>query len=180
VSKSLAGFALKLAGARTSWRQVVKAAIPYLMERGDAEEGAITDAEDDRSAWDACLKEIRAEKGGELDLDEVVQGLALRSKEPPRDPAAVTLMTVHASKGLEFDTVYVVGVAEEVLPSWQSTKKGDRSSEMEEERRNCFVAITRTRGKVILSRAQRYRGYLKAPSRFFAEMQIDPGALQAT
>jgi len=169
--------ALLLAKSRSGWRPIIRALIPLLVDSARAEDGAISDADDDRAAWDACMKEIRSEKGSDLDLDEVIQGLALRSKEPPRDPEAVTLLTVHASKGLEFDLVYVVGMAEEMLPSWQSVKKGDASAEMEEERRNCFVAITRTRERVVLTRSLRYRNWAKPPSRFFAEMQIDPGPL---
>jgi DNA helicase-2/ATP-dependent DNA helicase PcrA len=166
----LGQFALKLAEARPLWRQVVKDAIPILVGSATAGEGVVSDADDDKAAWDVCMKEIRAEKGGDIGLDDVIQGLALRSKEPPRDPAAVTLLTIHASKGLEFDVVYVLGLAESVMPSWQSVNKGDASAEMEEERRNCFVAITRTRERLTLSRAKRYRGWSKAPSRFLAEM----------
>ncbi len=172
--RDLGAQALALAKSRAGWKAVVRTVVPLLVTSAAAAEGAISDADDDRSAWDACMKEIRAEKGGELDLDEVIQGLALRSKEPPRDPTAVTLLTVHASKGLEFDTVFVVGLAEDVLPSWQSVKKGETSAEMEEERRNCFVAITRTRHKVIISRATTYRNWSKAPSRFLAEMGLGP------
>jgi DNA helicase-2/ATP-dependent DNA helicase PcrA len=68
--------------------------------------------------------------------------------------------------------VYVIGLAEDVMPSFQSRQKGDRSPEMEEERRNCFVAITRTKESLILSRAERYRGWVKRPSRFLIEMQL--------
>lgn len=155
----------------------IKAAVTQRRDRFISPEfnwlqGIVSDAADDRAAWEVCLREIRAEKGSDLDLDEVIQGLALRSKEPPRDPEAVTLMTVHASKGLEFDSVYVVGLAESVMPSWQSVKQGDNSAEMEEERRNCFVAITRTREHLTLSYATNYRGWSKAPSRFLAEMDL--------
>jgi DNA helicase II / ATP-dependent DNA helicase PcrA len=170
LAATLGEFAVKLAESRASWRQVVKTSIPLLVQSATAGEGAVSDAADDKAAWDVCMKEIRAEKGGDVELDEVIQGLALRSKEPPRDPAAVTLLTVHASKGLEFDIVYVAGLAESVMPSWQSVNKGDASAEMEEERRNCFVAITRTRERLILSRANVYRGWSKKASRFLAEM----------
>ncbi len=170
LAEELGAFARHLARERVAWRRVVKAAIPLLVETAGEGEGTISDAADDKAAWDACVKEIRAEKGGEIELDELIQGLALRSKEPPRDPLAVTLLTVHASKGLEFDIVYVAGLAESMMPSWQGVKKGDASAEMEEERRNCFVAITRTRERLILSRALSYRGWKKGPSRFLAEM----------
>jgi DNA helicase-2/ATP-dependent DNA helicase PcrA len=81
-------------------------------------------------------------------------------------------MTIHGSKGKEFDHVYLIGLAEDVLPSFQSLKAGSESAEMEEERRNCFVAITRTRECLCLSWADRYRGYSKQPSRFLSEMEL--------
>jgi DNA helicase-2/ATP-dependent DNA helicase PcrA len=96
------------------------------------------------------------EKGGDVDLDEFLQGLALRSKEPPAYPDAVNLLTIYASKGLEFDYIWLVGLAESVLPSWQSLQPNARPAELEEERRNCFVAITRTKKTLVLSRAGQY------------------------
>jgi len=115
------------------------------------------------------VKAIRAEKGSQPDLDELLQGIALRPKEPPPDPNAVRLLTVHGAKGLEFDYVWVVGMAEAVLPSWQSLKPDAKPAELEEERRNCFVAITRTKKQLVLSYAKQYRGWRRQPSRFLAE-----------
>ncbi|MCI0414913.1 ATP-dependent helicase, partial [bacterium] len=135
-----------------------------------SEDGIASDAEEDLAAWDSCLREIRSERGGEPDLQELVQGMSLRSKEPPKDPNSVVLMTVHAAKGLEFDFVYVIGLAESIMPSWQSIQKGSTSPEMEEERRNCFVAITRTREHLTLSWAEKYGSWKKQPSRFLKEM----------
>lgn len=172
LAQSLGDFASELAETRSAWRQVVKAAVPLLVGSANISEGVISDADDDKAAWDVCMREILAENGPGADLDQVIQGLALRSKEPPRDPGAVTLSTIHAAKGLEFDVVYVVGLAESVMPSWQSVSKGDASVEMEEERRNCFVAITRTKEKLILSYANSYRNWNKKPSRFLAEMAL--------
>ena len=80
----------------------------------------------------------------------------------------LTLMTIHGAKGKEFD--FVIGLAEDIMPSFQSLKKGDTSPEMEEERRNCFVAITRAKECLILSHAEQYRGWRKRPSRFLVEM----------
>jgi len=101
-----------------------------------------------------------------------MQQLQLRSKEPSPKPDTVTLMTVHGAKGREFDFVYVIGLAEDIMPSFQSRQKGDSSPEMEEERRNCFVAIMRARESLVLSRAGIYRGYPKRPSRFLVEMGL--------
>jgi DNA helicase-2/ATP-dependent DNA helicase PcrA len=66
----------------------------------------------------------------------------------------------------------VVGLAESLLPSWQSIEKGDVSPEMEEERRNCFVAITRTKKTLHLSWADKYGTWRKNPSRFLNEMGL--------
>ena len=96
----------------------------------------------------------------------------MHSKETPIPLGTVTLMTIHGAKGKEFDHVYLVGLVEDELPSFQSKKKGDESPEMEEERRNCFVAITRTIKTLTLSYAKEYRGYFKEPSRFLEEMEL--------
>jgi DNA helicase II / ATP-dependent DNA helicase PcrA len=149
-----------------------KDALLWLPETAGAADGVVTDAAEDKAAWETAARAIRAEKGGEVDLAELLQGLALRPKEPPPDPTAVTLSTIHSAKGLEFDHVWLVGMAETVLPSWQSLQKNARPSEMEEERRNCFVAITRTRHTLVLSRATQYRGWRKEPSRFLVEMGL--------
>lgn len=82
-------------------------------------------------------------------------------------------MTVHAAKGLEFDYVILMGLAESILPSWQSLEANAKPAELEEERRNCFVAITRTRKTLVVSRAESYNGYSKGPSRFIAEMGLE-------
>ena len=172
VAQNLGELVARLANSRSEWRQVVKDAIPLLLETEAVSEGGVGDAVDDQKAWDSCMKEIRAELGASAELSEVVQGLALRSKEPPKDPNTVSLLTVHGSKGLEFQTVYLLGLAEGVMPSWQSLKKGDVSPEMEEERRNCFVAITRTEERLILTVARKYKGWSKEYSRFLDEMSI--------
>ena len=62
----------------------------------------------------------------------------------------VVLMTVHASKGLEFDTVFLIGMEEGVFPGKQADFDND---ELEEERRLCYVGVTRARKKLFLSNA---------------------------
>jgi DNA helicase II / ATP-dependent DNA helicase PcrA len=52
---------------------------------------------------------------------------------------------------MEFDHVYLIGLVEDQLPSWAAIKKGDKSREMQEERRKCFVAITRTQETLTLT-----------------------------
>ena len=89
----------------------------------------------------------------------------------------ITVMTIHAAKGLEFAYVYIVGMEEELFPSQMMLES---RADLEEERRLFYVAVTRAQQKICLSYAlSRYRfGRLKhcEPSRFLAE--IDPAYLQ--
>lgn len=172
LAQKLGSLVQRLAQSRDIWKQVIQEAIPLLLESARVGDGAISDADEDHIAWNISRKEIRSEVGHDPDLPELVQGIALRSKEPPREPNTVALMTIHSSKGLEFEIVYVIGLAEGEMPSWQSCKKGNTSREMEEERRNCFVAITRTQEKLNLSVAKNYRNWDKEPSRFLREMSL--------
>lgn len=130
------------------------------------------DLVEDLAAWREIASDIRRHFGTSISLDEFLQQLQLRSKAPSPQAHTVTLMTVHGAKGREFDNVYLIGLAEDMLPSFQSRQKGDNSPEMEEERRNCFVAITRAKECLILSRANSYRGWSKQPSRFLVEMGL--------
>ncbi len=127
------------------------------------------DLQEDLGAWDElCRKvDIPPTFGS---LGQFLQGFDLRSKEPIPKLGAVSLATIHGAKGLEFDTVYLMGLAEEVLPSWHSIQNTNGKAALEEERRACFVAITQTKERLVLSRAQQYNGYTKAPSRFLNEM----------
>jgi DNA helicase-2/ATP-dependent DNA helicase PcrA len=131
--------------------------------------------EEEQMVWEEVMREIKRISGEELTLEVFLQELQMRSKEPIIKPNAVLLMTIHGAKGKEFDHVYLVGLVDDELPSFQSKKKGDRSLEMEEERRNCFVAITRTIRTLTLSYAKKYRGWFKEPSRFLFEMGLLKG-----
>jgi DNA helicase-2/ATP-dependent DNA helicase PcrA len=86
------------------------------------------------------------------------------------DADAITLMTVHAAKGLEFDTVFVTGLEEEVFPHFNSKEQ----EAVEEERRLMYVAVTRGKQRVFLSLAksrQRFgRTSMNPPSRFLREI----------
>ena len=90
------------------------------------------------------------------------------------DTPKVTLMTVHAAKGLEFDTVFIVGMEEQLFPSMMAY---DSPRQMEEERRLLYVAITRAEKRCLLSYAKSRFRYGKVeygmPSRFLKD--IDRG-----
>ncbi len=127
---------------------------------------------EDCAAWNELKTNIAHTIDRDAGLDQFLQQLDLRSKEPSPPAGSVRLMTIHAAKGTEADYVYVIGMAEDNIPSFQSIKKGNLSAEMEEERRNCFVAITRTREQLTLSTARQYRNWQKKPSRFLNEMGL--------
>ncbi len=108
-------------------------------------------------------------------LESFLQEVALyTTSDADTDPDAVTLMTIHMSKGLEFSHVYIVGIEEDLFPSQLMLSSRE---DLEEERRLFYVAITRAKKKLFLSYAlQRYRfGQLKPcePSRFLEEISHD-------
>ncbi len=89
------------------------------------------------------------------------------------DAAGVTLMTLHSAKGLEFPAVFLTGMEEGVFPHSRSM---DDSEELEEERRLCYVGITRAEQRLWLSYAlhRRIQGYgLGEPSRFLLEIPTE-------
>jgi DNA helicase-2/ATP-dependent DNA helicase PcrA len=127
----------------------------------------------ERAVWQSIMYEIGGEEDAySLSLGQFLQELALANKTPDAPSNSVRCLTIHSSKGLEFLHVYLVGMSEDQLPSFQSKKAGDDSREMQEERRNCFVAITRTIETLTLSYGERYNGWRKAPSRFLYEMGL--------
>ena len=131
------------------------------------------DTADEVKTWENLHDEIRREYNqGSLTLNAYLQQMDLTSKTPRPGPNAVRCMTMHGAKGLEFKHVYLIGMAQEILPSYYALQNGERSKEVEEERRNCFVAITRAEETLTLTRSAQYYGYLKAPSQFLAEMGI--------
>ena len=128
--------------------------------------------EEERLVWEELMREITESLGTVITLEAFLQELQMHSKESPLKPNTVVLMTIHGAKGREFDYVYLIGLVDDELPSFQSKQKGDNSPEMEEERRNCFVAITRTKKSLTLSFAKSYREWHKEPSRFLFEMGL--------
>jgi DNA helicase-2/ATP-dependent DNA helicase PcrA len=159
------------------YAQFIQLALAYFdaEERAGQNDGNEQYAEyaTERAVWQGILREVGGEDDAySLSLGQFLQELALANKTPEAPSNAVRCLTVHSSKGLEFQHVYLVGMAEDQLPSYQSKKAGDDSREMQEERRNCFVAITRTIETLTMSYGQKYNGWRKQPSRFLFEMGL--------
>ncbi len=102
----------------------------------------------------------------------LVQDQHLADIAPLKSTQGVAMMSLHSAKGLEFPVVFIVGVEEGLLPHSRSMHDPDQ---LEEERRLCYVGITRAQKKLYLSYAQRRwqygRGYDSLPSRFLREIK---------
>ena len=92
------------------------------------------------------------------------------------DSGAVTLMTLHAAKGLEFPDVYVIGVEQNLIPHERSIRENDKQS-LEEERRLLFVGITRAQERLVLTHTERRemhgRTLSTIPSDFLQELLVE-------
>ncbi len=114
----------------------------------------------------------REAEGTPATLEAFLDSVSLVADTDELDPeaAGVTLMTLHSAKGLEFPVVFLTGLEEGVFP--HSRSMGDRE-ELEEERRLCYVGLTRARARLFLSHAlhRRIQGYgVGEPSRFLLEI----------
>jgi DNA helicase-2/ATP-dependent DNA helicase PcrA len=154
--------------------------------------GALVDAVIEKAGYEALIdeepspvREDRLQNLKELRMAatdyEEREGLGLREfldrtflladADSIRDDAPVLLMSLHAAKGLEFDTVFLVGMEEGLIPHLRAVHD---PGQMEEERRLCYVGMTRARNRLILTRA-RERSYfgdrrVTLPSRFLSEI----------
>jgi len=120
------------------------------------------------------LKKASAEQT--YPLDEFISMTTLLTSQDQNDDRddAITLMTMHSAKGLEYDNVFILGLEENMLPHFQSI---DTPDELEEERRLCYVAVTRARKELYMSAASNRGSYGSTTpqelSRFFYEMPAE-------
>ena len=112
---------------------------------------------------------------GNVNLIDFLEEISLvaDASDHQEDANSITLMTIHSAKGLEFKVVFLVGMEENIMPHSMSMQE---SGGLEEERRLCYVAITRTKELLYITNAKRRMLFgnttVNAPSRFITE--IDP------
>jgi DNA helicase-2/ATP-dependent DNA helicase PcrA len=132
----------------------------------------------DRSAESAGRLENLAELARAMEEYETLQAFLehvslVMDNDEARQGERVTIMTIHAAKGLEFDIVYLPGWEEGVFPSQRALDEGGLAA-LEEERRLAYVAITRARRRATILHAANRRIYgqwtSSIPSRFLAEL----------
>lgn len=112
---------------------------------------------------------------GEVSLDDFLNEISLVSDvtEHSEGNNKVSLMTVHSVKGLEYDYVFIIGMEEGIFPHYNSIMEGTNEA-IEEERRLCYVAITRAKKKLWIINTKKRMLYgqtqINAPSRFIDEI----------
>ena len=147
---------------------------PALREKDDVESrGRLENVQELKSS---ILTYLENAEGTEPSLSGFLDEIALYTDLDSRADGdnCVTMMTMHAAKGLEFPQVFVVGMEEGLFPGNRAMGDG---AEMEEERRLCYVAMTRAREKLTLTNARQRTLYGKTtpcmPSRFLNEIPED-------
>ncbi|MFR9721600.1 DNA helicase II [Aeromonas diversa] len=148
--------------------------VMYLAEKGEKSQARVENLDE---LVTACRQFTRPEEADEMsDLSAFLANAALEAGEGQADEHAdaVQLMTLHSAKGLEFPLVFMVGVEEGMFPSQQTTEEAGR---LEEERRLCYVGMTRAMEKLYLCYAESRRIYgremFHKPSRFIREMPAE-------
>ena len=116
------------------------------------------------------------EATGSVNLDDFLEEISLVAdfSEHRESNDEVTLMTIHSAKGLEFDTVFLIGMEDGIFPHQNAFVEEDG---IEEERRLCYVGITRAKKRLYLTNAKRRMLYgkesINPPSRFIDEIDKD-------
>lgn len=123
-----------------------------------------------------AISKFTEERGEEGHLQAFLEEMALVSDLDETENAstkAVTMMTLHISKGLEYPVVFIVGCEEGLFPSGRATDSND-PTEIEEERRLCYVGMTRAEQKLVLTHCRMRKVWgqdqMNPPSRFLKEL----------
>ncbi|MBK7890236.1 MAG: UvrD-helicase domain-containing protein [Bdellovibrionales bacterium] len=123
-----------------------------------------------------AIAKFTEERGEEGHLQAFLEEMALVSDLDETENAAtkaVTMMTLHISKGLEYPVVFIVGCEEGLFPSGRATDSND-PTEIEEERRLCYVGMTRAEQKLVLTHCRMRKVWgqdqMNPPSRFLKEL----------
>ncbi|HEX8643690.1 MAG TPA: UvrD-helicase domain-containing protein [Allosphingosinicella sp.] len=168
-----------LVGDFARWRaRLAELPHPELARLVLDESGYTASLQADRSAESAGRLENLAELTRAMEEYETLGAFLehvslVMENDAAREEEKVTIMTIHAAKGLEFGTVFLAGWEEGVFPSQRALDEGGHAS-LEEERRLAYVAITRARRKCFIFHAANRRIYgqwtSSIPSRFVAEL----------
>jgi len=176
--KALAGFAVMLENFIEKSRELQLVQLFDIVVDKSGYKTYITGLVDGEDRWENVLelrgvaqdyKDLPPEQGMTAFLESVA--LVSDVDSLPDKADTVTLITLHQAKGLEFPVVFIVGMEEGILPHYRSI---DDAAQLEEERRLCYVGITRAQKKVYLVRAFRRHlmgsSAVNKPSRFLKDI----------
>lgn len=138
----------------------------YIRELGDMERF------ENLSEFKRIASEYEKNYGEAVSLREFINQISLQSEDDSEEACdMVKMMTIHSSKGLEFPYVFVLGFSEGIFPSAKTIEERKQLG-LEEERRLCYVAITRAKERLFLLDSEGYAqdGKEKLPSRFLKEI----------
>ena len=138
----------------------------YIRELGDMERF------ENLSEFKRIASEYENNFGEQVSLKEFINQISLQSEDDGEEACdMVKLMTIHAAKGLEFPSVFIIGFSEGIFPSAKTIEERKKMG-LEEERRLCYVAITRAEKRLFLLDSEGYtqNGKQKLPSRFLKEI----------
>lgn len=138
----------------------------YIRELGDMERF------ENLSEFKRIATEYEKNFGETVSLKEFINQISLQADDDSEESCdTVKLMTIHAAKGLEFPNVFVIGLSEGIFPSSKSIEERKKLG-LEEERRLCYVALTRAEKRLFLTDSEGYtqNGKQKLPSRFLKEI----------
>lgn len=123
-------------------------------------------------AWKRQVSDVEKQLGERHTLGQYLQKVSHwpSSQHPAND--GVQCLTIHSAKGKKYESVYLAGLAEEVLPSLYAIRCGNNRRFMDEERRNCFAAMTSTHRILTITFSDSYFGEAKQPSRFLRDMSL--------
>ena len=142
----------------------------YEKEKGERSKNRIENIKELISATHDFEQGLQPEEAGHA-LSQFLSHASLESDYQEKQQDAVQLMTLHSSKGLEFPVVFLVGLEEGLFPHQMSLSEADG---LEEERRLCYVGITRAKEKLVMSHAECRQLYgeekTRRPSRFLKEI----------
>jgi DNA helicase-2/ATP-dependent DNA helicase PcrA len=176
--KVLAGFAAMIQGFIEKSRELNLVELFDLVVESSGYKRYLTGLTDGEERWENILElrgvaqDYRDMRPGEA-LAAFLEGVALVSDVDDLEEKtdAVTLITLHQAKGLEFPVVFIIGMEEGILPHFKSI---DDPAQLEEERRLCYVGITRAKSRVYLVRAFRRHlmgsSAVNRPSRFLEDI----------
>lgn len=144
-----------------------------ILKESGYEENLRTLGEDDRldnlSELKNSIFDLENNSGDDIDLETYLQDISLYTNSEKKEKKdSIKLLTIHTAKGLEWDNVFICQLNEYVFPSLKTIQE----MSMEEERRVCYVAMTRARKRLFLTSADGYtfNGEEKTPSRFIGDI----------